>query len=106
MGVGGSCWIGVLVGQCVVVWRIGGVTVVMVRGSSHQLKRLRRVDIAWSWALLVVEGALAMVLEIVKAVDNGVGWCDGRNGEVVMTEVDSVGDAEGLVLASMMQWQQ
>ena len=28
-------------------------------------------------------------------MDNGVGWCDGRNGEVVMTEVDSVGDAEG-----------
>jgi hypothetical protein len=32
----------------------------------------------------------------VKAVDNGVGWCDGRDGEVVMTEVNSVGDAEGL----------
>ncbi len=32
----------------------------------------------------------------VKAVDNGVGWCDGWDGEVVMTEVDSVGDAEGL----------
>jgi hypothetical protein len=32
----------------------------------------------------------------VKAVDNGVGWCDGQDGEVVMTEVDSVGDAEGL----------
>jgi hypothetical protein len=32
----------------------------------------------------------------VKAVDNGVGWCDGRDGEVMMTEVDSVGDAEGL----------
>ncbi len=31
-----------------------------------------------------------------KAVDNGVGLCDGRDGEVVMTEVDSVGDAEGL----------
>jgi hypothetical protein len=32
----------------------------------------------------------------IKAVDNGVDWCDGRDGEVVMTEVDSVGDAEGL----------
>jgi hypothetical protein len=29
-------------------------------------------------------------------VDNGVGWCDGRDGEVVMTGVDSVRDAEGL----------
>jgi hypothetical protein len=29
----------------------------------------------------------------VKAVDNGVGWCDGWDGEVVMTEVNSVGDA-------------
>ena len=32
----------------------------------------------------------------VKAVDNGVGWCDGQDGEVVMTEVNSVGDAKGL----------
>ncbi len=32
----------------------------------------------------------------VKAVDNSVGWCDGQDGEVVMTEVNSVGDAEGL----------
>jgi hypothetical protein len=32
----------------------------------------------------------------VKAVDNGVGWCDGRDGQVVMMEVDSVRDAEGL----------
>jgi hypothetical protein len=32
----------------------------------------------------------------VKAVDNGVGWCDGQGGEVVMMEVDSVGDVEGL----------
>jgi hypothetical protein len=32
----------------------------------------------------------------IKAVDNGVGWCDGQDGEVVMMEVDSVGDAEGL----------
>ncbi len=32
----------------------------------------------------------------VKAVDNGVGWCDGWDGEVLMTEVNSVGDAEGL----------
>jgi hypothetical protein len=30
----------------------------------------------------------------VKAVDNGIGWCDGQDGEVVMTEVDSVGDAK------------
>ncbi len=30
----------------------------------------------------------------VKAVDNGVGWCDSQDGEVVMTEVNSVGDAE------------
>jgi hypothetical protein len=67
MGVGGSCWRGVLVGQCAaVVWRIGGVTVGLVHGSSHQLKRLRRVDIAWSWVLLVVEGALVMALEIVS----------------------------------------
>ncbi len=29
-------------------------------------------------------------------MDNGVGWCDGRDGEVVMTGVDSVRDAEGL----------
>jgi hypothetical protein len=34
----------------------------------------------------------------VKAVDNGVGWCDRRDGEVVMTEVDSVRDAKGLGL--------
>ncbi len=32
----------------------------------------------------------------IKAVDNGVGWCDSRDGEVVMVEVDHVGDAEGL----------
>ncbi len=31
-----------------------------------------------------------------EAVDNGVGWCDCWDGEVVMTEVDRVGDAEGL----------
>ncbi len=36
--------------------------VVLVRGSSHWLKRLRRVDIVWSWALLVVERALVMAL--------------------------------------------
>jgi hypothetical protein len=34
----------------------------------------------------------------IKAVDNGVGWCDGRDGEVVMMEVDHVGDAERLGL--------
>ncbi len=32
----------------------------------------------------------------IKAVDNGVSWCDGWDGEVVMTEFNSVGDAEGL----------
>ena len=32
----------------------------------------------------------------VKAVDNCVGWCDSRDGEVVLTEVDCVGDAEEL----------
>ncbi len=32
----------------------------------------------------------------VKAVDNGVGWCDSWDGEIVMTELDSAGDAEGL----------
>ncbi len=64
MGVGGSCWRGVLVGQCAVVWRIGGVMVVMVCGSSHQLKRSQRVGIAWCWVLLEVEGALVMALEM------------------------------------------
>ncbi len=82
MGVGGSCWRGVLVGQCAVVWQIGEVTVVMVHGSSHQLKRLQRVDIAWSWASLVVEGALVMALEmaswlwtmVLAGVMVGMGW--------------------------------
>jgi hypothetical protein len=64
MGVGGRCWRGVLVGQCAAVWRSGRVTVGMVHGSFHQLKRLGRVDIAWSWALLEVKGALVMALEI------------------------------------------
>jgi hypothetical protein len=32
----------------------------------------------------------------IEAVSNIVGWCDSRDGEVVMTEVNSVGDAEGL----------
>jgi hypothetical protein len=32
----------------------------------------------------------------VEAVDNGVGWCDGWDGEVVMREVNSVKDVEGL----------
>jgi hypothetical protein len=36
----------------------------MVCDSSHHLKRLQRVDIAWSWALLVVKGASVMVLEM------------------------------------------
>jgi hypothetical protein len=36
------------------------------------------------------------IVDGVKAVDNGVGWCDGQGGEVMMMEVNSVGDAEGL----------
>ncbi len=32
----------------------------------------------------------------VKAVDNGVGWCDGWDGKVVMKEVAHVRDVEGL----------
>jgi hypothetical protein len=32
----------------------------------------------------------------VRAVDNGAGWYDGQDGEVVMTEVDSVVDVEEL----------
>ncbi len=32
----------------------------------------------------------------IEAVDNDVGWCDSWDGEVVMMEVDSVRDAEGL----------
>jgi hypothetical protein len=32
----------------------------------------------------------------IKAVDNGVGWCDSRDGEVVMTKVNCAKDAEGL----------
>jgi hypothetical protein len=32
----------------------------------------------------------------VKAMGNCVGWCDSQNDEVVVTEVDCVGDAEGL----------
>jgi hypothetical protein len=32
----------------------------------------------------------------IKAVDNCVGWCVSRDGEVVVMEVDCVGDAEGL----------
>jgi hypothetical protein len=35
MGVGGSCWRGVLVGQCAVVGKSGRVTMGMVSGSSH-----------------------------------------------------------------------
>ncbi len=34
----------------------------------------------------------------VKAVDNGVSWCDGWDGEVVMTEVDCVRDAKAMVM--------
>jgi hypothetical protein len=32
----------------------------------------------------------------VKAVDDGVSWCNSQDGEVVMMEVDRVGDAKGL----------
>jgi hypothetical protein len=32
----------------------------------------------------------------IKAVDDCVGWCDSRDGEVVVKEVDCVGDVEGL----------
>jgi hypothetical protein len=32
----------------------------------------------------------------IKAVDNCIGWCENRDGEVVVTEVDCAGDAEGL----------
>jgi hypothetical protein len=32
----------------------------------------------------------------VEIVNNGVSWCDGRDGEIVMTEVSCVKDAEGL----------
>ena len=34
----------------------------------------------------------------IKAVDNGVSWCDGWDGEVVMTEVDCVRDAKAMVM--------
>jgi hypothetical protein len=34
--------------------------------------------------------------DCIEAVDNGVGWCDSRDGEVMMTTVDSARDAEGL----------
>jgi hypothetical protein len=40
------------------------VAVVMAHGPSHQLKRSQRVEIAWGWALLVVEGTLVMALEM------------------------------------------
>jgi hypothetical protein len=32
----------------------------------------------------------------IEAVDNGVGWCDSQDGEIVVMEVDCVGDVEGL----------
>jgi hypothetical protein len=32
----------------------------------------------------------------IEAVDNGVGRCDDQDGEIVVTEVNCVGDAEGL----------
>ncbi len=64
VGVGRGCWRGVLVGQSAAVWRCGRATVEMVRSSSHQLKRSRILEIVWSWALLVVEGALVMALEM------------------------------------------
>jgi hypothetical protein len=52
------------------------------------------VDIAWSWDCWWWSGY--GVGDSIEAVDNGVGWCDSWDGEVVMTEVDSAGDAEGL----------
>jgi hypothetical protein len=33
---------------------------------------------------------------VLNAVDNCVGWCDSRDGEVVMTEVNCVRDVERL----------
>ncbi len=41
----------------------------------------------------------------IKAVDNGVGWCDGRDGKVVMTKLIVSETQRDLVLASMTQWQ-
>ncbi len=32
----------------------------------------------------------------IKAADNCVSWCDSRDGKVVMTKVDCVGNVEGL----------
>jgi hypothetical protein len=55
-----------LVSQSAVVGRCGGVVLMIGCGSSHQLKRLQRVEIVCSWALLVVEGALLMALEMVS----------------------------------------
>jgi hypothetical protein len=57
----------------------------MVLGSSHQLKRCRE------WILHGAQRACGGgsigdgAGDGVKAGDNGVGWCDGRDGEVVMT---------------------
>ncbi len=92
--VGGEkgCWNGVLVGQSVAVWKFGGVAVATVSGSSHQLKWLWIVMIAWSWALRIADG----IGDGIKAVDNGVSWCDSRDSEIVVMEVDCVGDADGL----------
>ncbi len=32
----------------------------------------------------------------IEAVENCVDWCDSQDGELVVTETDCVGDAEGL----------
>jgi hypothetical protein len=61
------------------------------------------------WIEEVVESGYCMELAIaggggsigdgvgdgIEAVDNCVGWCDSQDGEVVVTEVDFVRDAEG-----------
>jgi hypothetical protein len=38
----------------------------------------------------------------IEAVNNRVMWCDSRDGEIVVTGVNCVGDAEGLGIDDMM----
>jgi hypothetical protein len=88
--VGGEkgCWVGVLVGQYVAVWRCGGVAAAMVHGSSHQLKVAKNED---NMELGAAGGGGSIgdgVGDGMEAVDNGVGWCDSQDGEIVVTEVD------------------
>ncbi len=53
------------------------------------------MEIVWSWP--GGRGSIGDGIgDGIKAVDNGVGWCDSQDGEIVVTEVDCVGDAEGL----------